>query len=125
MKVKEVMKKIIVVEKDLSLREAAKIMSDKGIGSLVFLKKDKLVGMITERDVLENLSSLGRKISEVSRKLIVTIEDDDSLEHAAELMTEKKIKRLPVTNKNKLTGIITATDIIANVDDLNEEFYFD
>lgn len=125
MKVSEVMKKIIVVEKDLSLREAAKVMADKNIGCLVLISKDKIAGIVTEKDIVDNASSLNKKISSVAKRNIVTIEEKDSLERAAETMAKHGIKRLPVTNKGKLTGIITVSEIIENVDDLNEEFFFD
>jgi CBS domain-containing protein len=125
MKIREVMKRVVVVEKDLSLREAGKIMAERGIGSLVLIKNDKIAGIATERDVVENISELGKKISEITRKTIITIDEDETLEKAGELMAKHKIKRLPVLKKGKLVGIITATDIIDKVDDLNEEFFFD
>jgi len=102
MKIREVMKRVVVVEKDLSLREAGKIMAERGIGSLVLIKNDKIAGIATERDVVENISELGKKISEITRKTIITIDEDETLEKAGELMAKHKIKRLPVLKKGKL-----------------------
>ncbi len=125
MRVKEVMNKAIAIEHDVSVKEAAKIMSDRNIGSLIVLDKNKIVGIITERDVMKNVSFLGKKIYSVMSKNVVTIDHAESLENAALIMTERKIKRLPVLDNGKLVGIITATDIIANSDLLNEDFLLD
>ena len=125
MKVNEIMNKVMAVESDINLKQAAKILSDKNIGSLVVLKKDKILGIITERDIIDNISSLGGKISSIMSKVVVTIDHNDSIDNAALIMAQNKIKRLPVVDKEKLVGIVTATDIIANSDILNEDFFFD
>ena len=119
------MNKAIVIEHDVSVREAAKIMSNRNIGSLIVLENNKIVGIITERDIMKNASCLGKKISSVMSKNVVTVDHNESLENASLIMTERKIKRLPVVDNGKLVGIITATDIIANSDLLNEDFLLD
>lgn len=125
MKVKEVMNKVVVIDHDVNLKQASQIMSDKNIGSLVVLKNNKIVGIVTERDILKNISFLGKKITAVMSKNVVTLDKNESLENAALIMAEKKIKRLPITEGGKLVGLITTTDIIANSDSLNEDFFFD
>jgi CBS domain-containing protein len=125
MKVKEVMNKVIVIDHDVNLRQAAQIMSNKNIGSLIVLKSSKIVGIVTERDVMKNISYLSKKISTVMSKNVVTMDHNETLDNAALIMTEKKVKRLPITDKGKLVGIVTATDIIANSDVLNEDFLID
>jgi len=125
MKVNEVMNKVMAVDSDINLKQAAKILSDKNIGSIVVLKKDKILGIITEKDIINNISNLGKKISNIMTKQVITIDHNDSLDNAALIMASHKIKRLPVVDKEKLVGIITATDIIANSDILNEDFFFD
>ena len=125
MKVEEVMNKAIAIEHDISVKEAAQIMSKKNIGSLIILKKDKIAGIITEKDIMKNISSLDKKISSVMSKNVITVEHNDSIDNAALIITGHKIKRLPVLEKGKLVGIITATDIVANSDILNEDFLLD
>ncbi len=125
MQVKEIMNKVIAIEHDVSVREAAKIMSNRNIGSLVILRKNKIVGIMTERDILKNISFLGKKISSIMSKNVVTIDQGETIDNAALIMTEKKIKRLPVIDRGKLVGIITGTDIVANSDVLNEDFLLD
>lgn len=116
MKVSKIMHKIIVVDKNITLKEAAKIMSKKKIGSLILIEDDEIKGILTERDVLKNVENLNKKISFVMNKKIICVDSSDEIEDAAEIMAKCKIKRLPVLEKGKLSGIITATDIIANTE---------
>ncbi len=125
MRVKEIMKRAIVIEQDVKVREAAGIMSEKRIGSLIVLKGKKIVGIITERDIMRNVNKLNRKVSDIMSKNVITIDKEDSIDDAASLMANHKIKKLPVLENRRLVGIITATDLIANSDELNEEFFFD
>lgn len=125
MKVKEVMKRAVVVENDINLKEAARVMAAKDIGSLVIMSKDKIIGILTDADIMRNIDKLDNKISKIMSKNVITVKENDSLDDAALLMSEKKIKRLPVLRREQLVGIITATDILANSEELNEQFFFD
>jgi len=125
MKISEIMNKAFAIEDNMSLKEAAKIMSNKNIGSLIVLKGEKIIGIVTERDVLKNVNNLGSKVSSVMTKGVVTIDAGESVNDAALMMAKHKIKRLPVIKKGSLAGIITATDILANTDLINEEFLLD
>lgn len=125
MKVKEIMNSAVAVEHDISVKEAAQIMSDKNIGSVVALKNGKILGIVSEKDIIRNVETINKKISSIMTRDVVTIEQDEDLDEAAELMKKNKIKRLPVTKNGELVGIITSTDLIANCDELNEEFLFD
>lgn len=124
MQVKELMKEPYVIVNDIDLAETAKIMSSKGIGSLLFIYKGKVRGILTESDLLRNFGK-HKKISQIMSKNIINIGPDETIEEALKLMKENKIKRLPVVDKKKnLVGIISMTDIAANVDKLDGEFFF-
>jgi len=126
MKIKEIMNKAIVINHDMNLKEAARLMSENNIGSLIAIKKDEIAGIITEHDIVKNANNLDKKVSSVMAKQVVTIEQNETLDAAAETFSKNKIKRLPVVNDNhKLVGVITVTDIIANSDDISEDFLFD
>ncbi len=125
MKVKDIMNKAVVIDKDINVKEAARIMADRKIGSLIIADKDRILGIITDTDVLRNISKLESKISKVMSRNVVTIDQEESIDSAAREMRNNKIKRLPVVKNDKLVGIITATDLIANSDDLNENFFFE
>ena len=125
MLVKELMKRPLVVDKNITLDEAAKIMSDENIGSLLMTSGSKLKGIITERDLLRHFGKQ-ENIAQVMAKKVVTIGPDDGLDRALTIMREKEVKRLPVVgDKGKLVGIITLTDIMANFEALEEEFFFE
>lgn len=119
------MNKAIVVEHDIKARDAAKIMSSKNIGSLIIMKGESIVGILTERDIMRNVSKLDSKISEVMSRNVVTIDYGESLDNAALLMNKNKIKRLPVLRKGKLAGIITVTDLLAYAEEWGENFFFE
>ncbi len=124
MQIKEFMKTPYVIDKDVSLIDAAKLMSAKRIGSLIFVLKGKIKGIITESDMLKNFGK-NKKVSDIMSKNIITISDDYSMEDALKIMKDNKIKRLPVIDKGKnLVGIVTMTDLAANIDKSDEEFFF-
>ncbi|HRZ85545.1 MAG TPA: CBS domain-containing protein [Candidatus Paceibacterota bacterium] len=123
MEVFGVMNKVFIIDGNVNLRSAAKIMSNKNIGSLLIVKEDKIKGILTERDILKNISKLDSKISNVMSKGVITIESNATIEEAAEKMAENKIKRLPVLKNGKLAGIISMTDVIAHVREIDDEHY--
>jgi CBS domain-containing protein len=125
MLVKEVMNRNVkTVRPEDTVKDAANIMNERRIGSLVVVSgTGEVVGILTERDILTDVVATGKsadevKISEIMTPNIVTITPDRTLEEAADVMTENKIKKLPVVHEGRLVGIITATDLIAYEKDL-------
>jgi CBS domain-containing protein len=125
MKVLDIMHDVKVISPGLTVKEAADIMSKEAIGSLVIISNGKVAGIITERDILRNIKRSKEKVDKIMSKNVISVEDTDTIERAAEIMTASKIKRLPVTRQGKLVGIITATDLIANSTSINENFLLD
>jgi CBS domain-containing protein len=119
MLVKDVMNKhVITVEPDTPLLEAAQIMADNHIGCLVVVQKGKPIGMVTERDILVAIASevniKKSKVKDIMTHYLITIGPNRPINKAIKLMTENKIKKLPVVDeKGKLVGIITTSDIIS------------
>jgi CBS domain-containing protein len=119
MLVKDAMtKRVIVIKPDLTVKEAAKIMTEHRVGSLVVMENDKLAGIITELDIIwkvvaGDLNPNETLVKDIMTKEVITIRSDQTLEDATHLMVEKKIKKLPVMEDDKLVGIITATDLIS------------
>ena len=127
MKVKDILKKAITLDKNKTIKDAASLMSKKAIGSLIIIDKTKVIGIITERDVMKYLSksnNLNEKVEKITSKKLISVEPHYSLEDAAEIMSENKIKKLPVIKNGDLLGIITATDIIANAESVDDPFFF-
>ena len=124
MLIKEIMKTPFVVDKDISLKEASKIMKTKKIGSLIFASGSKIKGIVTETDLTRDFGKQER-ISQVMNPKVITIEAEETVDVAVEIMKANKIKRIPVLDRGKLVGIITSTEIIANFDEIEEEFIFE
>jgi CBS domain-containing protein len=124
MRVKDVMHQPFVTEKDISLKEVAKIMSSKKIGSLVYLSNGKVKGIVTKGDLVKNYDT-DKKVSQVMATEVVTISPEETLKFAAEMMRKKKIKKLPVMSNRELVGIVTASDLIDNAEEIEDNFFFD
>jgi CBS domain-containing protein len=117
MLVRDVMNKnVVVAEPEITVKEAAGTMSQYHIGSLVILKDKKIVGIITERNILiavaQGKDAELTTVEEIMSKNLVTVATDKTVEDAVNLMIEHKIKKLPVVDDDKLIGIITASDIL-------------
>ncbi len=108
---------VITISEDATVREAAKLMSEKNVGCLIVVRDDRPVGIITERDILTRVVAEGKnpdavKVAWVMSKPIVRGRPDMTLEEAARLMTSKGVKKLPIFEGEKLVGIITLTDLV-------------
>lgn len=122
MKAKEIMvTDIAIIEPEKSVVEAAKIMKERKIGSLVVIEGSKPIGIITERDIIRKLVAEGKdakivKVKELMSYPLITANPDDDVEVLAKRMAVNEIRRLPIINKDgNLVGIITATDIAKSV----------
>lgn len=118
-------KNVFVFSKNASIKDVLDIMIENNIGSVIILENDKVVGIITERDLVTKVLTKGLDlnipIKEIMSSPVITISQNEKVEKAAEIMTENKIKKLPVVDNNKLLGIITLTDIVASGVRLEEE----
>ena len=104
------------VEPHTTAKEAARIMKTEDVGSLPILENDRLVGVVTDRDLAIRLLAEGKgaetAVSEIASKDVVTIDPQQSLEEAARLMAEHQLRRLPVCEEDgKLVGILAQADI--------------
>ena len=117
MLVSEIMSKnVVTVESEESVLEACKIYKDQGVGCLVVMKDGLVLGILTERDIIERViidekNPDETKVEEIMSKNIKTIHASTSVEKAVEIMEEYKIKKLPVILNNEIFGIVTITDI--------------
>jgi len=121
MELKDIMvKNVVTAEADESVKGAAKRMNLCEIGCLIVVDRGKVVGILTERDILvkvvETSKNAGKtKVSEImSTKLVVGTPEMDVVD-AARMMLQKKIKKLPVVTDSKLVGLVTFTDIVRTV----------
>jgi CBS domain-containing protein len=104
------------VEPTTPAQEAARIMKSEDIGSLPIVEGDKLVGVITDRDLAIRIIADGlgidTPVGEIASKDVVTVDPQQTLEEAARLMAEHKVRRLPVVEEDgRLVGILAQADI--------------
>ena len=118
----EMNKNVKTVSPDDMVKDAADKMSKYWMGSVVVVEEDKIVGILTERDIMSKIVVKGKdpertRVKSVMSSEVITIEENKSLAEAVNLMKENDIKKLPVTKNGNLSGIITTTDIITAMDD--------
>ena len=112
-----------VFENESSALEVVKAMSDCDVDYVIVVQSRKPTGIITERDVIVRMLTQGLDPNVVIARAIytnplVTIEETATVEEAAKLMKEWKIKHLPVTRDGKIAGMLTYLDIAFNVPEL-------
>jgi CBS domain-containing protein len=118
MRIRDVMtSKVETITPEAKLQEAARQMADKGLGFLPVGDGERLVGMITDRDiavrsVAEGKSALQTKVRDVMTKDVLYCFDDEDTDHIADNMANLQIRRLPVVNRDKrLVGVVSLADI--------------
>ncbi len=120
-KVADVMStQVRIIGPDDTVQQATRLMRDQNVGALPVGEGDRLVGMLTDRDVALRLVAEGRdpartKVREVMTPDVRYVFEDEELGHAAENMAEQNVRRLPVVNRNKrLVGVLSLGDLAAN-----------
>ncbi|MCX6655602.1 MAG: CBS domain-containing protein [Candidatus Bathyarchaeota archaeon] len=116
--------KVITITEDKTMGDAAKVMGEKHIGSLIVVADAKPKGIVTERDLLSGILALGRdpaktKVGTAMSWPLVTISPDAPIKDAARIMMKRK-GRLAVMEKEKLIGIVSASDFIRSLPDVPE-----
>ncbi len=105
---------------DAKVLEALELMAKKGLGALVVLENDEVVGIMSERDYARKIMLMGRQSQDTPVKDIMTrevygVHDDTTAEECMALMTDKHIRHLPVCKEGKLAGIISIGDVVKAV----------
>jgi CBS domain-containing protein len=119
MKVREAMTvDVRLVNPGQTIRDAARLMADGDIGALPVGDNDRLVGVITDRDIAIRAVAVGRgpdaRIDEVMSREVMYCFDDEDLEAVASNMGQIQVRRLPVVNRDKrLVGIVSLGDVAA------------
>ena len=113
-------REIYSVTPDSCVDDAVKMMDEKNVGALLVMKGSKLVGMLSERDYARKVMLRGKKSSEtkvsdiMSSKLTVT-NPSEGVEECLRVMTDKRIRHLPVLEGQKVIGVISIGDLVKHV----------
>jgi|SRR6476646_1583244 len=113
-------REIFSVSPNQTVFEAIQLLDQKNIGALLVMDGSKLVGMFTERDYTRKITLHGKrsretKISEVMTSDLKLTSPQDSIDSCLRLMTDKRIRHLPVMDDSKVIGIISIGDLVKHV----------
>jgi len=109
---------VIQVENDCIIGAAARKMRDNKVGALMVMKNDTLSGIFTERDLMSRVVAEGLdpekvKVSEAMTSSIATVPSETPIREAANIMSQNRIRHLPVLEEGQLYGVISVGDILA------------
>ena len=109
-------KSVISVDASMTINETAKMMEDAKVGAVIVMENNTPVGIVTDRDfavkVAAHAYEISTPIKQIMSSPLLSINSDESVRNAADLMHERKVRKLPVISDDKVVGIITATDIV-------------
>ena len=102
---------------DESVYDAVKLMAEKGIGALIVVDRAKTVGMLSERDYARKVILVGRssketKIREIMTTQVISADPHQSVQECMTIMTENRIRHLPVMEDDQLIGMISIGDLV-------------
>jgi MHS family proline/betaine transporter-like MFS transporter len=111
-----VRRKPITISGEATIYDVVKIMAEQNIGFLVVVENGRMVGVLSERDVVRSLAERGNlsvKVSDICKRDIITLQADATLEEAAEKMGKHGIRHIVVVNKSsELIGVVSVRDLI-------------
>ncbi|MFQ5782165.1 MAG: CBS domain-containing protein [Nitrosopumilus sp.] len=109
-------KSVVSVDASVTINEAAKMMEDAKVGAIIIMENNTPVGIVTDRDFAVKVAAHAYQISEPVKQImsspLFSINSDESVRMAADLMHDRGIRKLPVIDDENVVGIITSTDIV-------------
>ncbi len=102
--------------------EVARVMKQEDVGSVPVVEGDRLVGMVTDRDIVIRVIADGKDVesttvSDIVSSDVVTVDPDTSIDQALDLMSENQVRRLPVVEDGRLVGIVAVADVARAADE--------
>ncbi|QLQ28329.1 CBS domain-containing protein [Pseudoxanthomonas mexicana] len=111
---------IFAVSPDASVLDAIRLMAEKGVGAVLAMQGSRLCGIVSERDyarkvVLQGRSSSNTPVRDIMTAKVVTVGPDDSVDHCMQVVTEHRIRHLPVAEGDTVIGVISIGDLVKAV----------
>ncbi len=125
-------KSVISVDASMTINGAAKMMEDAKVGAVIVMENNTPVGIVTDRDfavkVAAHAYDITTPVKQIMSSPLFSINSDESVRSAADLMHDRGIRKLPVIDGENIVGIITATDIVnllaVSLEDDMKDMYF-
>lgn len=119
-------KEIWTVEAEDPVLEAIQLLADKHIGALPVMRNGTLVGIVSERDYARKVILLGRSsaetpVWEIMSAPVTTVSPEDTVHHCMELVTERRVRHLPVVDQDRLVAIVSIGDLVKAVIEEQQE----
>lgn len=113
-------KTVYTISPDATIWDALKLMADKSIGALVVAEDSKIVGIVSERDyarkvVLKGRSSENTRVRDIMSSPVMYVRPDHTNEDCMALMTENRLRHLPIIDKEELVGLISIGDLVKDI----------
>ena len=106
-------RKVYTIQPEASALEAAQLLDKWHISGLpVINAESKIIGIITEADIISKVDREGLRVADIMSHEIISVSEETAVGEIALLLTERKIKRVPVVNDGKLVGIVSRADIV-------------
>ena len=114
---------VIAIGPESPVIDAIRLMAERGIGALVVMEGPKLAGILSERDyarkiVLQGRSSRDTPVSSIMTAEVVTVAPGDSIDHCMQLVTDRRIRHLPVVDGGAVVGVLSIGDLVKTVIEL-------
>ena len=108
---------VFSVSPDASVLDAIRLMAEKGVGAVLAMQGPRLCGIVSERDyarkvVLQGRSSSNTPVRDIMTAKVVTVRPDDSVDHCMQVVTEHRIRHLPVAEGDTIVGVISIGDVV-------------
>jgi len=108
---------VLSITPDALVYKALQLLADKNVGALLVFQSGALVGIFSERDyarklVLKGRFSINTAVREVMTDSVITVEPGDDIEYCMRLMTDKRVRHLPVVSEGRVVGVISIGDIV-------------
>ena len=112
---------VISIDSSITATNAAKMMEDTGVGAIVVLENNLPTGIITDRDFAIKITAHSYPIDTPVRRVmstpLISIDPDSNLWEASDLMSTRKVRKLPVIDDDKVIGIVTSSDLVKHIAD--------
>lgn len=107
---------VYTIRPEATAQEVAQLLADHRISGVpVVDERDNIIGIVTEADIISKVTREGLTVADLMSREVIAVDEEISASEIAALLTERRIKRVPVVREGKLTGIVSRGDIVRAV----------